>query len=367
MIEKTAAAGAVDHSTAKPPGSKKKTKAGNSVNDSKKNAPSPSQNAAAMSTEPHKSNSNKPVKRTVKSTIRPVSADANTSQKLAVKKIATPPNVPTASQKLVGKKIAAKPNVPTALQKLARKKIAPPPNIPTASQKLAGTQKPSEKDRSRLKNAPEAKLSAPEQQPRRSNSATESSTKRSMEEKKRKHGDEEAPVRKKKKKIAKKPEPASDWDHLLDECEYLSTIPAATVSKKPLTLKELIAIAKQDVEDNKAFYANEEILEEKLEFRCVHEYLFAVSNVRTKHPGSIASDLPVWDHTDDNARRMLHAMQSVNIWLIDFCYAAQTKLGNSFKYTEMLSVYVGTFILRMRYSTLSILTFFSFCTISIPS
>ncbi len=115
---------------------------------------------------------------------------------------------------------------------------------------------------------------------------------------------------------------------------------------QPLTTAQLLENASDDVDDNRAFFTSTPTVEEKQEFTSLVHYVVKVAKARKEHHPPV-SELPMWDHKDDNAREMLHAMQTVNIWLIDFCIATETKLGNSLEYTNMLAVYVGKLILPM--------------------
>jgi hypothetical protein len=186
--------------------------------------------------------------------------------------------------------------------------------------------------------------SVPEQQPQVSKVASKPSTSSASGNKKRKQQDEEFPIRNKISKTDTNP--VSDWGNLLDEDPESST-DEPLQSDEILTTAQRLSNAIKEVQDDEAFYDNKPSAEEKSEFRCVGLYVTAVADVRKAHP-HLPSALPMWDHAKEKARKQLHAMQSVNIWLIDFCFASGTNLGNSFDYTTMLSIYVGKFKVRMR-------------------
>ena len=119
----------------------------------------------------------------------------------------------------------------------------------------------------------------------------------------------------------------------------------------PLTPEELKSNACEEVENNSAFFAAKVPDSVKLDLKAMANYIRSVTKARKKaqeaDPVVTASDLPTWNHEKDNdhqkgeALKMLHGIQSINIWLIDYCVATSTPLCKKHDYTKMLAIYVG--------------------------
>ena len=171
-----------------------------------------------------------------------------------------------------------------------------------------------------------------------SNVARMPSTTSTALSKKRKQEDEKTSDGNKIAKISEKS--TLNWAEIMKRHVKVETAESPQ-PEVPLTKEERISTAIDDAENSTDFYKNEGTDEEAKPFITLCDYVVQVSEAREGNDQ--CSSLPMWNHTKLACREMLHSMQTVNIWLIDFCIATKTELGNSFQYTEMLAVYVGKF------------------------
>jgi hypothetical protein len=163
-----------------------------------------------------------------------------------------------------------------------------------------------------------------------------------------------APETKRKKRSAtpeekaqnkkKKPESTSQpvvFANLLSKVEFVEADKSEEEDEN-LSIEQLLRNAIRDVKSNQAFYDMEVKEEEKNEIGKLCSYIQDVESLRNEAQSNhSASKLPMWDFKASKPREMLHAMQSVNIWLINFCIASKTAIGNDKVFTKMLAVYVG--------------------------
>jgi hypothetical protein len=160
-----------------------------------------------------------------------------------------------------------------------------------------------------------------------------------IKKKKRSATPEEDPPTKKKK--SESTSNTVDFANLLSKVEFVEADKSEEEDEN-LSVEQLLRNAIRDVKTNPAFYDMEVKEEEKNEIGKLCSYIQDVEILRNEAQSNhSASKLPMWDFKASKPREMLHAMQSVNIWLIDFCVATNTAIGNDFNFTKMLAVYVG--------------------------
>ena len=113
----------------------------------------------------------------------------------------------------------------------------------------------------------------------------------------------------------------------------------------PDPVAKLLGTAVFVVDNNTGFYEDEiskTMINDIVNFA---NYIDAVTKARKEAqevgPLQKASQLPTWDHDNPEGRQMLHGIQSVNIWLIDYCIASHVQLSKKHDYTKMVAIYVG--------------------------
>ena len=130
--------------------------------------------------------------------------------------------------------------------------------------------------------------------------------------------------------------------HLLIFEKLLLDVDSDESKKAPHQLKSR---ACKQVENNSNFYVDNISEPFMGDIKFLATYIRNVADARTKaqraKPVENASALPTWDFKDEDALKKLHGIQSINIWLIDYCIATDTAICNNVDYTKMLAIYVG--------------------------
>ena len=103
--------------------------------------------------------------------------------------------------------------------------------------------------------------------------------------------------------------------------------------------------AVNQVDNNSTFYDKEIAGPLMLDIKYMATYIRNVSDARKESQkaelNENASKSPIWNHEDYDALKKLHGIQSLNIWLIDYCIATRTAICRDHDYMKMLAIYVG--------------------------